>query len=328
MIQTVIEAHPLLYHYTTIVGLKGIIESQQIHATSIAYLNDAEEHTGFFDRRLPRLIAQPVKDAIQEAMQSPTGRSAIDKAGGPESAEAELHAVFLRTVKDATLSFNDPYVASFSSLPKHDAVDGLLSQWRAYGPDGGYAVVFDSAGLEALLKTEPAVFHHQLITWGDVDYYDQETPDQARHPETQQYEKLVQQATRSFTLSGNESDLEPLLDPLTLLSVLHKHRGFREEEEVRIVILRAKSEVEHLSRENGDSRPLRPIQFRPKNGMLIPYIELFGKDLGTDAKLPIKQVIVGPHADRDKRRISVENLLRQNSIDAEVTVSSIPYLGT
>ncbi len=32
--------------------------------------------------------------------------------------------------------------------------DGLLSQWRGYGKDGGYALVFDSQKLEEALKDE------------------------------------------------------------------------------------------------------------------------------------------------------------------------------
>ncbi len=328
MVMKVAEAHPLVYHYTTTIGLKGIIESQQIHATSITYLNDSEEHSGFFDRRLPKLIDQPVKEAIHEAMQSPSRRSVINEAGGTESAEAKLHEGFLKAVRETTLTLNDPYVASFSAPPKDDVDDGLLSQWRAYGSDGGYAIVFESAGLDNLLRTEVSMFLHELVTWGDVDYYDQGIIGQARHPETRKNMELVRLATKNYFLSGKQVDLEQILVPLTQLSVLHKHRGFREEEEIRIVSLRAKPEVEHLIRKEGESRPLRPIRFRSKSGMLIPYIELFGKELGEEFQLPIKRVIVGPHADRDKRRISVENLLRQNGVNAEVTVSSIPYLGT
>ena len=32
-----------LYHYTSIGGLKGIVESNCLHATNIRYLNDSEE---------------------------------------------------------------------------------------------------------------------------------------------------------------------------------------------------------------------------------------------------------------------------------------------
>ncbi|MFO1205708.1 MAG: hypothetical protein U1E63_08295 [Burkholderiales bacterium] len=66
MEKSLVEAHPYLYHYTTAEGLKGIVESQQLWATNIAYLNDAEEHIGFFDRRLTHLLDQPIRDAATE----------------------------------------------------------------------------------------------------------------------------------------------------------------------------------------------------------------------------------------------------------------------
>ncbi len=59
------EEKPLLYHYTTGSGLLGIVESQQIHATSIAYLNDEEEHVGYFHRRLPALLDEAIADVLR-----------------------------------------------------------------------------------------------------------------------------------------------------------------------------------------------------------------------------------------------------------------------
>jgi hypothetical protein len=44
--QSVVEAHPELYHYTGTAGLKGIIESNSFRATYFADMNDAQEiHT-------------------------------------------------------------------------------------------------------------------------------------------------------------------------------------------------------------------------------------------------------------------------------------------
>ena len=61
MEQSVVDAHPLLYHYTTAEGLEGIVSSHQLWATNIHYLNDAEEHTGFFERRLPYLVDRAIR---------------------------------------------------------------------------------------------------------------------------------------------------------------------------------------------------------------------------------------------------------------------------
>lgn len=37
------EVHDLVYHYTTLSGLKGILESQSLYATNFAFLNDSRE---------------------------------------------------------------------------------------------------------------------------------------------------------------------------------------------------------------------------------------------------------------------------------------------
>ena len=86
MIQTVAEAHPILYHYTTGAGLQGIIESQQLRATNISFLNDVEEHVGYFDRRLPGLMDDAMQSVISELKKSATGRKMLKKAGGVDKA--------------------------------------------------------------------------------------------------------------------------------------------------------------------------------------------------------------------------------------------------
>ncbi|HMC13498.1 MAG TPA: hypothetical protein VKG67_04050, partial [Gallionellaceae bacterium] len=72
--KSVNEAHAHLYHYTTAAGLQGIVESQQLWATNIAYLNDAEELTGFFDRSLPHLLEESVRSAAEKIASTTSGR--------------------------------------------------------------------------------------------------------------------------------------------------------------------------------------------------------------------------------------------------------------
>jgi hypothetical protein len=76
-------------------------------------------------------------------------------------------------------------------------------------------------------------------------------------------------------------------------------------------------------------RVAKQIRFRSQDGVLVPFIRLFGQDEhGYDlGKLPIKRIIVGPHPDRDRRQKAVQMLLQQHKVDAEVTVSKIPYRG-
>ena len=59
----------------------------------------------------------------------------------------------------------------------------------------------------------------------------------------------------------------------------------------------------------------------------MPYIKLFERAKGEEVTLPIKRIVVGPHPDKYKRQKSVRMLLDQLGIEAEVVVSSIPYIG-
>src|SRR4051812_35401425 len=90
----------------------------------------------------------------------------------------------------------------------------------------------------------------------------------------------------------------------------------------------ANPEVFEASQKAGDKRPEKSLQFWPRNGILVPYITLFGNEVSlSGSKLPIQRIVVGPHPDKLKRQKAVALMLEQHEIDAEVTVSDIPYLG-
>ena len=329
MDQSVVNAHSQLYHYTTAAGLKGIIETQQLRATNISYLNDAEEHIGFFDRRLPQILEKPIKAAVKELAKTTQGKKAIDELGGIDKSVYEEIKVITKIFRNTTLKLNKPYVTAFCSVTSNSVSDdGLLSQWRGYGTDGGYAIVFETKKLQQLLEGENNNFHYQTSVWGDVEYYDQDNSQKAAHPETLKWEATLQESIRSFILTGKKEEIDGLAEPITFLSCMHKHIGFREEAEVRIVAIPANAELFELAQKSGEKRPRKPIEFAMKNGILVPYIMLFGRQFnGKLTRLPISKIIVGPHPERDKRRKAVELMLEQHEIKAEVLVSDIPYLG-
>jgi hypothetical protein len=111
----------LLYHYTDVAGLIGILSSGSLWATNLRFMNDAREleHA----RRL-------MLDVLTEA------RSRAARPG--QHALIDAIEVNLSTWS----GYPDYYSVSFSS-------DGdLLSQWRGYGlAGGGYAIGFDPDGL-------------------------------------------------------------------------------------------------------------------------------------------------------------------------------------
>ena len=75
-------------------------------------------------------------------------------------------------------------------------------------------------------------------------------------------------------------------------------------------------------------KPRKPIKYRERDGVLIPYLELFGGAInGPTGKLPIRRILVGPHVDGDKRAAAVRSMVKQYGMSVPIEVSGIPYLG-
>lgn len=329
MIVPVTSAYAELYHYTTGIGLEAIVRTQQLRATHIRYLNDADEFIGFFSRRLPRLLRKPVSDAVEELLKSASSAKIIQDSGGAAKAIEDMTNDMGRSLLNATIAFHEPFVTAFCSPPDNQPPnDGLLSQWRGYGVDGGYAIVFDTRGLEALLNQEVKNFHYQFGNWSDVDYDDQGSNLIPPHPERVEWESRLQEAILNFVATQKPDALENVYDLMAYLACRHKHQGFREEMEVRIVAIPTNDEVYKAAFAGGARQPRKPIYFAATRGMLVPHIFLFGAEVdGKMQKLPIIKVIVGPHPDWERRKKTVELLLKQHQIDAAVVASTIPYLG-
>ena len=116
----------VLYHYTTPVGLIGIISSGEIFLSDAAFLNDSSEIT--YARRL-------VSAMLAERASAETD---------PARAALLMYAAYEIQLEDGASARFRYYVASFCEAPD------LLSQWRAYGaPGSGYALGFHSIGLVA-----------------------------------------------------------------------------------------------------------------------------------------------------------------------------------
>lgn len=106
-----------LYHYTTADGFKGIIESQDLWATSIYHLNDWTEfehgRDAFIESAKALLKDEKVLDAVMQLL-------------------SYLH------------DQHPPlFVCSFSAAKDGDD----LTQWRAYSSEGGCAIGFPTARL-------------------------------------------------------------------------------------------------------------------------------------------------------------------------------------
>lgn len=151
MTKSLAKVHPELFHYTNAKGLIGIIESQSIWATHYAYLNDSEEIRHLLKSRLPDLLRTVVNEYLDKFTQDESIQLRIDQQGDRK----KIVDSFIQKIRNVNKKFlledalAEPYIASFCTtsgleekgVRKQVAQHGLLSQWRGYGNDGGYAIV-------------------------------------------------------------------------------------------------------------------------------------------------------------------------------------------
>lgn len=329
MPKSIVEVYDELMHYTSAAGLSGILRSQCLWATHSSFLNDASEIRLFFERRLPVLMEAEVRQAFEDLAKSAEGARAIHEFGGLDSAVRSHADSLTATIRDATLQFNEPYITSFCA-PTNSRVraHGLLSQWRGYGKDGGFAIVFDSVGLQSLLETEAHTFDYMHAQWADVHYYDDavDNPLSAAE-EIHEAEAKLRSGVAAYIRDLREDSFEQVYEAITTLSCLYKHWGFHEEREVRIVVLPSNASVRAATPE--PRKPPKELSTFIRDGYPVPYLKLF-EHIATTAdrpKLPIDRIIVGPHRDSDKRKEAIEVLLRSLGMTTEVHVSEIPYIG-
>lgn len=330
MPRQVTDEYEELIHYTTAGGLSGIVSSGCFWATHAAFLNDAEELTHFFDSRLIVLAQEAISSIAGEIPSTQEMAEQLATHGGIDELIRSDAMRVTELLKSATLGFNEPFIFSMSG-PRTEKVarSGLLSQWRGYGGDGGYAIVLDSHSFDHLLKLEGQTYHYQFAQWGDVYYYGAETEAQPSSEEVIEYEKTVRNGVIGLVRGKDPESIDGLYDAVTSLSCLYKHWGFAEEQEVRFVAIPARGEVEKLAAAGGETRQARSTKSFIRGGAPVPYIELMA-GLGTAGertKLPIKRVIVGPHKDKSSRAQAVRHLLAANGYEVEVVCSEIPYIG-
>jgi hypothetical protein len=111
-----------LFHYTTIAGLQGIVETNCLYASAAYFLNDSSELE--YGRKILGSVLEQWEVDNPESRDDLTAELVRDlraKITDENGREALVHSV---------------YVACFCQR------DNVLSQWRAYGQAGGYSIGF------------------------------------------------------------------------------------------------------------------------------------------------------------------------------------------
>jgi hypothetical protein len=275
-----------LFHYTTATGLLGILQSLSLWASDLRFLNDA--HEAIFARDL---VVEAVRN-MKNPMEDPT-HWAHEQHGDLAVRTFSKYQGFV--VDEILASEFGVYVACFCES------GDLLSQWRGYGMDHGYAVELSADALrEALARipTYPDATGLFQVRYG----YDA----------ADSVVESALQVVAGFNL--NHPGVKAHYSALAVSSMLAqlKHPGFAEEHEWRAVV---GLEIYDESWGVGDREP---TSFRSTPRAIVPYVEL-PLELGA-----ITSIRVGPGENADVREAGVRRLLKALGSNATVTRSEVP----
>ena len=193
----------LIFHYTGLAGLQGIIEDQKIFATDIRFLNDPGESTFGMQR-----------------LRTPIDRF-VERCASPSAELTEFQTRMNSMIWEETL-----FATCFCK-------DGnLLSQWRGYARQG-YALGFSRSAVEHLVR----------VILYDLIYNEDEQAEIVNRVLQEKFGHLGSGVLRSADAVGNQRDYilqrddilrSAAIEMLQLLPRL-KHHSFEEEQESRAV---------------------------------------------------------------------------------------------
>ena len=305
-----------LFHYTTANGLIGILDSGEIWSTAYYCANDESEL------------------AAGRGVLSPLFRSATHKlieANDPRVLAFNRRGVDIRDYADqfegqitgVALNAICAYISCFCKpTSEEDFIHGLLSQWRGYGSDGGYALHFSRkkllSAIENANKTSGLNYDLQDV------HYTVENPlkiEVLAHADlfVRAYMDFLDELAKPFDFSKKTMrspiasvPAESLVAFLDYL-VHTKSKHFGEERECRLSLIQASSAgsgslaVKHFSR----------------SGLLVPYTRTPSSSFNLLDCL--EWIVIGPSPRMNARFKAVSQLIKQSGREIHVRESHIPF---
>lgn len=304
-----------VWHYTTIVGLEGILDSGKIWATNARFTNDTTEF----------IHARDIAGTCLESLER------LSFLGRFPSLKLREMLNYMFDKGALSPLQNEVYLVSFS-----EAAD-LLTQWMQYADCGtGVSIAFDLHYIRPPQEAEiavtfaPCVYHQsekeqlvrrafarftegvalldrqsrdwswldgQLRTWKIIDHVFGLTFDRAEFKEINAW-KFKEQLLGAWNRT--------LYDLLRVASHC-KHEAFTAEREWRLAMPRRK----------GKPSTEHPVKFRGASGN-IPFFE---STLFREGALPIVEIMTGPLCRETER---IQDATRRNGYTCPITGSNVP----
>lgn len=305
-----------LFHYTTATGLIGILGSAELWSTAYYCANDESELASGKGVLSP-LFWTATYDLIK-------ANDALVKTFSGRGVDIREYAKgFEQMITGWSLSSLCAYITCFCKpISREDFTHGLLSQWRGYGADGGYALQFSKKKLLAEIEKVNGLgeFNYELQ---DVHY----SPDNKLKQEVLAHKEVFLKAYREHLDELAEpldfakrtmrspiaglfgGPLEALLDYL----IHTKNTHFAEEKECRLSV------IDLVSR----NPEVLPVDYFNRGGLVIPYKKT--PKISFDVLRCVEWIVIGPSPRMTARFRSATHLVRQLGLDIHVRPSHIPF---
>ncbi|MFL9897930.1 DUF2971 domain-containing protein [Paraburkholderia fungorum] len=291
---------PLIAHYCSITTLEAVVKNEQFWFSNPLYMNDFEELLfGLVNSRNRFRDNASIRNAFKTPARYEKFRELV---------------LWIFDQFDKGLIF-DIYIACFSA---HDAADndGLLSMWRGYGANGsGAAIVFNTAALAEIpqspLRVDPVTYgtSEERLAWIDLIL-----------------EKFAELAgARDIPEDALLACASELFERLLTFSVFTKHRGFREENEWRVVYSRHYDPNNILTGmlgyfiNRGTVEPKLKFKIAPLDGATAGGVML---------EQLVTKIILGPNGASVRSTMAVRRMLDtlgKPALAERVVTSSTPY---
>lgn len=283
-------SQPFMYHYTNAVGFCGIVDSMAVHATHIAYMNDADEYKHAVD-----LLLLVLADAEQRKL-SP--------------AQSRIVGLMKENLMGTRPSNYYPvFVSCFSAL------DDDLSQWRSYGgQNAGFGIGFDINHM--IYLTDQWRQSGSLMGYVTAAIYDEaEKLDIVK--QVAEFAVNRYPTDEACKQSGDLKEyaqrwLADFFSLVSLLAPLLKHDKFNSEQEWRLVFTPFNATL---------------VEFKPKQGLICPYVKV---DLKSNSyenfNHPFRRVVIGPTRYTELNHQAVWSMLSIRGCEGiTLDVSKVPY---
>ncbi|MGP1541307.1 DUF2971 domain-containing protein [Peptostreptococcus stomatis] len=274
----------ILYHYTSVEGIFGILNNNKIWATNMFFLNDISEFKYTFDLFEQFFLNKIKNEEIKNSL--------IERFKGYFKASYDRLPV---------------YVISFSTNE-----DNLLL-WSEFTEKMGYNIGFKIKKLYDTIDSEYK-YNNEVIY--DIEEQKRRLKESLESFLKKNFTSKTNHSDLSFLENLEGDKLKKTLDMLALEmsyicivhSIFFKQSIFNQEQEYRICFLIPN---ENYNKEN--------IQFRLKEDVIFPYIEI-----DFDILNSLESITIGPKNNIDIAKMGLEIYCRNKEIDPKILKSNIP----